>query len=92
MLVRILILSSLSAAGCSSSDPGCKANEVEIDYLGNGSRIGEVDCKPLPASCGATGSCANSACIRDMYALCLAPYIGVACSDTSPPTIISCNL
>lgn len=92
MLTRLLVISSLAAAGCGSSDPGCKANEVEVDYLGGGSRLGEVDCNPLPASCGAMASCGDNACIRDMYAMCLAPYIGVACSDTSPPTIISCNL
>ncbi|HEX7838856.1 MAG TPA: hypothetical protein VF469_15370 [Kofleriaceae bacterium] len=91
MLARLLVISSLAASGCSSSD-ACHDNEVEVDYLGAGSRLGEVDCKPLPASCGAQASCASNACIRDMYALCQAPYIGVACSDTSPPTIISCNL
>jgi hypothetical protein len=79
------------AAGCGSSSDACGANEVEVDYLGGGARNGDVACAPVPASCGATASCADNACIRDMYGLCTAGYIGVACSDTFPPTIISCN-
>jgi hypothetical protein len=94
MLHRLAILTSLAvaaaAAGCGSSSTECRADQVEVSYL-RGSRDGETVCKPLPASCGSTGSCADDACIRDMYSFCEAPYLGVACSDTFAPTIISCN-
>ncbi len=46
---------------------------------------------PIPASCGTTPSCSVQACIHDLYGLCDAPYIGVGCSDTFPPVIVSCN-
>jgi len=93
MLARLLIASSLVAAGCgssSSADKGCRDTEVEVAYLG-GPRDNEVVCKPIPASCGTVGDCGVNACIRDMYGYCDSPYLGKACSDTFPPTIISCN-
>ena len=92
MLARLLVISSLAVAGCgsSSSSSSCRDTEAEVDYL-RGTRDGQTVCKPLPASCGTTASCADNACIRDMYGYCESPYLGVACSDTFPPTIISCN-
>jgi hypothetical protein len=85
------LLVLLVACGSSSSGDKCGTTEVEVDYLGGGTRMGEVDCMPIPASCGSTASCAVTACIHDMYGYCESPYIGVGCSDTFPPTIISCN-
>ncbi|MBA3461638.1 MAG: hypothetical protein H0T46_16870 [Deltaproteobacteria bacterium] len=84
--IAVLIL----ASACSSSSDECAKTEVEVVYLG-GARDEETVCKPLPASCGGTGSCAVQACIRDMYGYCESPYIGVGCSDTFAPPIISCN-
>jgi hypothetical protein len=93
MRIRLLVIIALAAVGCgssSASDAGCRSNEIEVDYF-RGARDGNVVCKPVPASCNGTASCADNNCIRDMYGLCDAPYLGVACSDTVPPTIISCN-
>jgi hypothetical protein len=92
MLARFLVIAALAAAGCgsSASDSGCRTDEVEVDYF-RGTRDGNVVCKPVPASCATTASCTSNSCIRDMYGLCDAPYLGVGCSDTFPPTIISCN-
>ncbi len=84
---RALLIAGMCA--CGSSDE-CSEDQVEVDYLG-GARDNEVTCKPTPMSCGATASCADNACIAAMYALCESPYIGVACSDTFAPPIISCN-
>lgn len=78
-------------AACGSSSDTCSQDEVEVHYLGGGPLDGTIDCAPIPASCGATGSCADNTCIRDMYALCDSRYIGVGCSDTFQPVIISCN-
>lgn len=77
------------AAACGSSDE-CGKDEVEVAYL-RGARDGESVCKPLPAACNGKGECAVLACIREMYGLCESPYIGVGCSDTFAPPIISCN-
>lgn len=85
------LTASLAVTACgSSSNMDCRTDQVQIDYL-RGPRDNETVCKPLPASCGSTASCAVNACIRDMYGYCESPYLGVACSDTFPPTIISCN-
>jgi hypothetical protein len=89
------ILLALAIAACTSSSSNggddCGSNQVEVDYLGGGARDGETDCKPIPASCGTAGSCADNDCIRDMYDYCESPYIGVGCSDTFQPVLISCN-
>lgn len=84
---------ALSAAACSSSSSSsdaCTTSEIEVDYLG-GTRDNDTSCEPLPATCGSSADCSNIDCLRDMYDLCEAPYNGVACSDTFPPVIISCN-
>ncbi len=86
---RMLVVPFLVACG-SSSNNDCAEDQVQVMYLG-GSRDGEQVCKPLPASCGGSASCSDLACIRDMYGYCESPYIGVGCSDTFPPPIISCN-
>jgi hypothetical protein len=88
--MRIWLLLALAACGGSSSSTNCMDDEIEVKYF-KGSRDGETDCKPRPTSCGSASSCADMNCIRDMYGLCESPYIGVGCSDTFPPTIISCN-
>lgn len=86
-----ILLVAIAIAGCGGSNAaGCKKTEVEVDYLG-GSRDGDTLCKPIPAACGTTASCVDQACISAMYGLCDAPYIGVGCSDTFAPPIISCN-
>ena len=79
-------------ASCSSSSSStCTTSQVEVTYLGGGARNGETTCEPIPASCGSAAACDVQACIHDMYGYCESPYIGVGCSDTFPPTIISCN-
>lgn len=85
-----VLLIAVGAAACGSSSDSCDKTQVEVDYF-RGDRDGDTVCKPLPASCNGTGACAVQACIRDMYGLCDSPYIGVGCSDTFAPTIISCN-
>jgi hypothetical protein len=88
-VIRVLVVAGL--ASCSSSPSNsCDSTQVEVSYL-RGARDGETVCKPIPASCGAVAACDVQACIRDMYGYCDSPYIGVGCSDTFPPTIISCN-
>jgi len=88
-MMRFVLLAALASCS-SSSSMNCGSDQVEVTYLG-GARDGETVCKPIPASCGSAAACGVQACIRDMYGYCDSPYIGVGCSDTFPPTIISCN-
>jgi hypothetical protein len=75
-------------AGCGGSDE-CSEDQVEVAYLGTSND--RTECHPIPAECGGMAECAVQECIAAMYGLCEAPAIGVGCSDTFPPTIISCN-
>jgi len=79
-----------SAACGTSGSTSCSDTEVEVKYF-RGASDGKTECKPIPMECGGTAACANQPCIAAMYGLCAQPYIGVGCSDTFPPTIISCN-
>lgn len=93
-LVLLVALLSLVALGCGGDDDGdgdgCADDQVEVTYLG-GDDDGRTECAAIPAACGATASCASDECRGALYGLCESPYIGVACSDTFPPTIVSCN-
>jgi hypothetical protein len=89
-MARAFLLAMVFAACGSSSSSDCRTDQVEVSYLG-GTRDGQNVCAAIPASCGSTASCAVMACIHDLYGLCDSPYIGVGCSDTFPPTIVSCN-
>ena len=80
----------LMVAACGSSSTDCHTDQVEVSYF-RGARDGQTVCAAIPPSCGSTASCSVMACIHDLYGLCESPYIGVGCSDTFPPTIISCN-
>jgi hypothetical protein len=77
-------------AGCDSG-AGCADTEVEVSYLGGGTLDGTSECKPIPTDCGTTASCADQKCTAALYGLCATGYNGVGCSDTAPPTIVSCN-
>ena len=87
--MRLLLVVALAACS-SSSSKDCGSDQVQVTYLG-GARDQEIVCKPIPASFGSAAACDVQACIRDMYGYCDSPYLGVGCSDTFPPTIISCN-
>jgi hypothetical protein len=89
MILCGVALLGLAACGGSNST-SCSTTQVEVAYLGGGSD-GKSECKPIPAACGSTASCSDMACISALYGLCASPYIGVGCSDTAPPTIVSCN-
>jgi hypothetical protein len=95
MLARLaLALVVLLPLGCGGDDDGgagdCSDDQVEVSYLG-GDDDGRTECAPIPAECGANAACDDDACRGALYGLCDAPYNGVACSDTFPPTIVSCN-
>ncbi|MGE0551553.1 MAG: hypothetical protein AB7O24_17895 [Kofleriaceae bacterium] len=89
-MMRFAMLVLLVASACGSSDTECDEDEVQVTYLG-GDRDEEYACKPRPPTCDDPASCSDQDCIAAMYDYCESPYIGVACSDTFEPPIISCN-
>jgi hypothetical protein len=91
MTTTFALVALLAVSSCGESGPSkCSGSQVEVKYYG-GASDGKTACQPIPAACGATAACADQACISAMYSLCAQPYIGVGCSDTFPPTVISCN-
>jgi hypothetical protein len=76
-----------AATGCSA----CKATEACVVNLDkNAVKKGER-CVAIPAACGKTASCSDQACEGALYGLCEMGWTGVGCSDTYPPTLVSCN-
>jgi hypothetical protein len=94
MPARLLILLLALGLGCGGDDDGagdgCGEDQVEVSYLG-GDDDGRTECAAIPAECGETAACDSDACRGALYGLCDDPYTGVGCSDTLPPTIVSCN-
>ncbi|HEY4182628.1 MAG TPA: hypothetical protein VGM90_37610 [Kofleriaceae bacterium] len=84
-----LAITGLPACGSSGSG-GCAEDEVEVDYI-RGARDGDVHCAARPAACPNPAACDDDQCRGSMYGLCDPGYIGVGCSDTFAPPIISCN-
>jgi hypothetical protein len=72
------------AEGCDA----CADGEVCMVYFEDDGTNRE-ECAMLPAECAGDSSCE---CRGPMYSLCEDPFYGVACSDTFPPTLVSCNL
>ncbi len=76
-----------SAQGCDA----CASGEVCVAYLGAEDEEEREECAAAPAACGATPTCEVDACRGALYGLCDEEWIGVGCSDTFPPPIVSCN-
>jgi hypothetical protein len=89
-MIRIAFLACMVAGCGGGSGSSCTSTEIEVHYFG-GSADGKVACMPIPSACNGMASCAVTPCISAMYSTCASPYFGVACSDTFPPTIVSCN-
>ena len=49
-------------------------------------------CEPIPETCNGIADCSNIDCQAAMYDYCPDETAGWGCSDTAPPTFISCNL
>lgn len=78
--------SGAPATGCDA----CTDGQVCVTYLG-GDEDDREECADAPAECGETPECAVDACRGATYGLCEEGWIGVGCSDTFPPLIVSCN-
>jgi hypothetical protein len=91
MKFLIVMFLCIFCASCGGNDgeSGCHQQQVEVTYLGTSND--RTECMAIPDVCNNSASCSDQPCIAAMYALCQAPAFGVGCSDTFPPTIISCN-
>ena len=89
ILAAVLVALVLAGCGSGGGEDECKADQVEVTYLGTAND--RTECQAIPGVCGGTAACDVQACIAAMYDLCQSPAFGVACSDTFAPTIISCN-
>jgi hypothetical protein len=78
---------STPAQGCDA----CADAEVCVAYLSDDATKEREECAPAPEACGDTPTCEVDTCRGAMYGLCDEGWIGVACSDTFPPPIVSCN-
>lgn len=94
--MRALFLTmALVACGGGSDDSGaggggcdaCADGEICLVYFEESGDTRE-ECAALTPNCSGDDSCE---CRGEMYGQCEDPFVGVSCSDTSPPTIISCN-
>jgi len=88
IVIGLMILMT-SCASDEDSPEKCGADQVEVAYLGTSND--RTECRAIPTECGAVAQCAEQDCIRALYGLCEGDTIGVGCSDTFPPTIVSCN-
>lgn len=79
--------------GAAAAKQGCDAcaeGQVCVAYLGDDDTERE-ECASAPGACGDAPACEVDACRGALYGLCEEGWIGVGCSDTFPPPIVSCN-
>lgn len=50
-----------------------------------------ASCQAIPDECGSEASCTDDACAVAMFEACPEGGFNTGCSDTFPPTVISCN-
>ena len=68
---------------------GCTDGELCVIEFGDST---EERCEAIPDICGETGDCFDTECQSAMYDYCPEETSAWACSDTFPPTYISCTL
>ena len=79
-------------SGQQQTGSGCEAcSDTELCVIEFGDAR-EERCEPIPEVCNGVGSCADTECTSAMYDYCPDETSAWGCSDTSPPTFISCTL
>ncbi len=76
------------ATGPVSDCSACGSNQICVRVFGGEDTIA---CEAIPAECNGTADCFEASCASAMYAFCPDGFVNTACSDTFPPTVISCN-
>jgi hypothetical protein len=107
MNLHILVCLSLSIVGCSggaTDDTGavggggpsgevsaCSACADTQVCIMEFSEEDTVRCEPIPEVCAGEANCFDVECQMAMYDYCPLETWAWGCSDTFPPTVISCN-
>ena len=72
-----------------TSCSACGAQQVCVKTFGDEEL---TVCASIPEACDGQADCFEQTCVAALYDLCGDNFINTACSDTFPPTVISCNL
>jgi hypothetical protein len=78
-------------SGSSETCDDCSADQVCVGNYDFDAEIEEERCEGIPAACGDVVDCSVTECAAALYDLCESGWIGVGCSDTYPPAVVSCN-
>jgi hypothetical protein len=74
--------------GVVSSCDAC--GDTQVCLRTNGSEL-VIECVAIPDECDGTADCFDDTCAAALYEMCGADFINTGCSDTFPPTVVSCN-
>lgn len=72
------------------SDPCGQCGDDEICVIVYSDETTQ-SCEAIPEVCGTDASCTDDDCAMAMYDSCPESFVNTGCSDTFPPTMISCN-
>ena len=75
-------------SGTVSSCGDCNEEQVCVRIFGDEDM---TSCAPIPAACNGMANCFDDVCSAALYALCGEGIVNTGCSDTFPPTVVSCN-
>ena len=99
--MKPLLLSVLLASACGSDSSKDEAEPGQVDDCSEcGTRqfcvvvFGDertTACETIPDACGSEASCTDEECASAMDESCPESFWTTGCSDTFPPTIVSCN-
>ena len=96
-VVLFSLLLSACGGGASKDDtePGpvddcseCGAGQFCVVVFGDDETIA---CETIPDACGSEASCTDDECASAMVDFCPETFWTTGCSDTFPPTVVSCN-
>ena len=99
-LTRLILLAAVSLfVGCGDDSGGTSSGTVTDCSSCSGSQVcvktfadqETTACMPIPDACQGQADCFDQGCAAAMYELCGADIVNTGCSDTFPPTVISCN-
>ena len=89
-LTRLILLAAVSLfVGCGDDSGGTSSGtQVCVKTFADQETTA---CMPIPDACQGQADCFDQGCAAAMYELCGADIVNTGCSDTFPPTVISCN-
>ena len=73
-----------------ASDEDCPCGAAQYCVMTFGEETTST-CEPIPAVCNGEPSCMDDECASAMLEACGEDDYSSGCSDTFPPTVVSCN-